>query len=58
MVYFSRYFNDTNIENMAEMTNRYAIQNESSWSKPTDKWEIKTFIALHIRMNYLKYPRI
>lgn len=39
------------------MTNRYAIQNGSSW-KPTDKWEIKTFIALHVRMGCLKYPRV
>ncbi|XP_060846360.1 piggyBac transposable element-derived protein 3-like [Rhopalosiphum padi] len=58
LVYFNRYFNDAEIEKMAEMTNRYAIQNGSSWNKPTDIWEIKTFIALHIRMGCLKYPRV
>jgi len=57
-VYFNRYFNDAEIEKMAEITNRYAIQNGSSWNKPTDIWEFKTFIALHIRMGCLKYPRI
>lgn len=58
LVYFNRYFNDAEIEKMVEMTNRYAIQNGSSWNKPTDIWEIKTFIALHIRMGCLKYPRV
>lgn len=35
-------------ENMADYTNRYAHQKNNKWQKNTDKWKIRTFIALHI----------
>lgn len=39
---------------MAKFTNRYAHQQNHNWQKNTDKWEILTFIALHILHGNLK----
>lgn len=48
--YFSRYFSDNDFENMALFTYMYAHQNASTWKKIMDKMEMKTFIALKIRL--------
>ncbi|XP_060862211.1 piggyBac transposable element-derived protein 3-like [Metopolophium dirhodum] len=56
--YFNRYFSDSDFENMALYTNMYAHQNTSSWKKNTDKYEIRTFIALHILTGCLRFARI
>lgn len=56
--YFSKYFGDQDFENMAFFTNLYAIQNTISKFKPTTAQEMKDFIAVHLVMGCLKFPRI
>lgn len=60
--YFSRYFSDSDFGTMALYTNMYANmyahQKSSSWKKNTDKYEIRNFIALHVLIGCLKFPRI
>jgi len=56
--YFNRYFSDSDFENMALYTNMYVHQNTSSWKKNTDKYEIRTCIALHILSGCLRFARI
>lgn len=56
--YFNRYFSDNDFEQMALYTNMYAHQNTSSWKKNTDKYEIRTFIALHILTGCLNFARL
>lgn len=55
LVYFSRYFNDDDFQKIADFTNMYASQKGAQWSTHTNKWEIRTFISLHILMGCLKF---
>lgn len=57
IAYFSKYFVESDFDKMVHYTNLYALQNCQVW-KQTDKWEIKTFIGIHIYMDTLKLPRI
>ncbi|KAJ8929164.1 hypothetical protein NQ314_018188 [Rhamnusium bicolor] len=46
--YFLRYIGDDLFEEMVQYTNMYALQEGITSFKPTDRYEIKTLIALHI----------
>ncbi|CAI6355190.1 unnamed protein product [Macrosiphum euphorbiae] len=56
--YFSEYFDDDVFENMAYHTNLYAVQKGVTRFKPTDMYEMKRLIGIHIIMGNLKYPRV
>lgn len=56
--YFLRYIPEQLFDVIAEMTNIYALQQGKTSFKPTHANEIKIFIALHIIMSCLKFPRI
>lgn len=56
--YFLEYFGEKSFEEMAFFTNLYATRsNLCSKFKPTDQWEMKTLIGIHILMGCLKFPR-
>lgn len=56
--YFSKYFGVRDFENMAFFTNLYASQINTSRFKSTTIQEMKEFIAVHLVMGSLKFPRI
>ncbi|KAG8239836.1 hypothetical protein J437_LFUL011462 [Ladona fulva] len=56
--YFLRYVNQEDFDNFAMYTNIYALQKSGKNLKPTNSFEIKTLIGLHIVMGCLIYPRV
>lgn len=56
--YFSKYFDDSDFENMSFFTNLFAVQKNTNHFKPTNTREIKEFIGIHLMMGALKFPRI
>jgi len=56
--YFSKYFDDSDFENMSFFTNLYAVQKNTNIFKSTNIQEMKEFIAMHLVMGALKFPRI
>lgn len=58
LYYFSKYFDDSDFENMSFFTNLYAVQKNTNNFKPTNIQEMKEFVAIHLMMGVLKFPRI
>ncbi|XP_060840869.1 piggyBac transposable element-derived protein 3-like [Rhopalosiphum padi] len=58
LYYFSKYFDDSDFENMSFFTNLYGVQKNTNNFKPTNTQEMKEFVAIHLMMGVLKFPRI
>jgi len=54
----SKYFNDSDFENMSFFTNLYAVQKNTNNFKSTNIQEMKEFVGMHLVMGALKFPRI
>ncbi|KAJ8928992.1 hypothetical protein NQ314_018349 [Rhamnusium bicolor] len=55
----SRYIGDDLFEEKVQYTNMYALQKGITSFKPTDRYEIKTLIALHIVIDSQnKFPKL
>lgn len=55
--YYNKYFSNDFYERIAYNTLLYTVQNGIKFS-PTNAQEIKCFIAIHIIMGTLKFPRV
>lgn len=55
--YFKEYFPDTFFESMAFETNLYATQCSKKF-QPTNRSEMRQFVAIHIVMGVMKLPRL
>lgn len=56
--FFTKYIPDQILQQMADMTNLYATQKNIARFSPTNLDEIKIFIAVHIIMGNLQFPRV
>ncbi|KAE9528797.1 hypothetical protein AGLY_012372 [Aphis glycines] len=56
LYYFSKYFDDSDFENISFFTNLYAVQKHRNNFKPTNTQEMKKFVSIHL-MGVLKFPR-
>lgn len=55
--FFTKYISDNLFQEMAEMTNLYAVQKGIGRWTPTRLEEIKKFMGIHIVMGNLQFPR-
>ncbi|XP_031332211.1 piggyBac transposable element-derived protein 2-like isoform X2 [Photinus pyralis] len=56
--FFTKYIPDKILQQMADMTNLYATQQNTARFPSTSLTEIKSFIGIHIIMGNLQFPRV